>query len=77
MVVRAADAVRPSLVKSLSKNRDNLDESFIDFCLNYKNFKEDTIATEKISVEVLNEDEENGISKVSYNDILMEDTNLE
>jgi hypothetical protein len=77
MVARAVDAVKPSLVKSLSKNRDKLDESFIDLCLNYKNFKEDTIVNEKITEEGFNEDDEHGTSKFSYTDKWMEDTKLE
>ena len=77
MVARAVDAVKPSLVKSLSRNRDKLDENFIDLCLSYKNYKEDTIFTDKITEERFNEDDEHGTAKFTYNDQWMEDTKVE
>ena len=42
---------KPTLVKSLGKNRDKLDNCFIELCLNFKFFKEDIIATDNVKEE--------------------------
>ena len=77
MVARAVDITKPTLVKSLSKNRDKLDESFMELSLSFKSFKEDTIASEKISEAVFNENDESETPNFHYNDKWMEDVKLE
>ena len=38
MVSRAVDPTKPSLVKSLAKNRVKLDEAFVDLCYCFENY---------------------------------------
>ena len=68
MVRRAVDPTKPSLVKSLAKNRIKLDEAFLDLCYCFENFKEDILAAENISEDVFNEKDEEEKSKFQYND---------
>ena len=78
MVKRAVDVTNPSLVKSLAKNREKLDDSFIDLCYNFENYKADVLASEKISEDTFNENgEDDGVAKYQYNDKWFEDTKNE
>ena len=77
MVKTAVDGSKPALAKSLGKNRDKLDNCFIDLCLNFKLFKEDIIATDNVTEEEFNENDENGKAKYVYNDQWMENTRNE
>ena len=74
MVKTAVDDSKQTLAKSLGKNRDKLDNCFIDLCLNFKFFKEDIIATDNVTEEVFNENDENGKATYVYNDQWMENT---
>ena len=72
MVEKAVDKENPSLVKSLSKNRDKMDESFLDLSCCYDRYKADTLSSENISEIVFNEVEEN-VPKYKMNDKWMEE----
>ena len=67
MVSRAVDPTNPSLVKSLGKNRTKLDDSFIDLSYCYDTYKEDTLASEKITEIEFNRVEED-VAKFQHND---------
>ena len=69
MVSRAVDPVKPSLVKSHPKNRENLDEAFIDLCHSWRSFKRDLNVIE----EEFNGEEDTGEPKYEYNDKWFED----
>ena len=73
MVKRAVDLTNPTLVKSLAKNRDKMDEGFMELCFNYESYKADVLASEKITEDVFNE-EEDVVAKYQHNDKWMDDT---
>ena len=68
MVSKAVDPVKPSLVKTHPKNRDNLDEKFFELCNDWAIYKDEC---------GLNETEFNsivdGVPKSQYNDQWMEE----
>ena len=68
MVLRAVDPTKPSLVKSLTKNRKKLDEGFLDLCYNYDCYKADVLASDQITEDAFNEVDEEEKSKYQYND---------
>ena len=73
MVLRAVDPTKPSLVKSLTKNREKLDEGFLDLCYNYDCYKTDVLASDQISEDAFNEgQDEGGVAKYQYNDKWMD-----
>ena len=63
MVKRAVDDDRPTLVKSLSKNREKLDEAFQNLFIDFKAYKKDVNVTE-IEFNAV----ENEVNKYEYND---------
>ena len=67
MVKRAVDKNSPSLVKSLSNNRNKMDDCFVDLCYCHDCYKTDTISNEGITDEVFNS-VDNGVPKYQYND---------
>ena len=67
MVSRAVDKTKPSLVKSLGKNRANMDSAFVELSYCYDSYKSDTISNEQISDEDFN-GEEDGVVKYQHND---------
>ena len=72
MVSRAVDPTKPTLVKSLKKNRTKLDESFLDLCYSYDTYKADTLSSESIEEEDFNKVEE-GKADFHHNDKWMEE----
>ena len=72
MVSRAVDPTKPTLVKSLRKNRTKLDESFLDLCYSYDTYKADTLSSESIEEEEFNKVEE-GEADFHHNDKWMEE----
>ena len=70
LVEKAVNPVNPSLQKSHASNRNKLDESFLDLCHDWKNFKRDL----NLADEVFNGVEDDGVSpKYDYNDKWMEE----
>ena len=63
MVKRAVDADRPTLVKSLPKNREKLDEAFQNLYIDFKAYKKDVNVTDEDFNAVDNE-----VNKFEYND---------
>ena len=72
MVEKSVDKENPSLVKSLSKNRAKMDESFLDLNCCYDRYKADTLSRENNSEIVFNEVEED-VPKYKMNDMWMEE----
>ena len=68
MVSRAVDPVNPSLIKSLPKNRDKLENAFADLTFEWKSYKADL----EISVEEFNAVGENDVPNYMYNDLWYE-----
>ena len=68
MVERALDPVKPTLVKSLPRNRSNLDESFLDLCHTWRNYRRDL----DITAEEFNAEDDDQTSKYEHNDKWME-----
>ena len=69
LVERAVHPVNPSLQKSHASNRNKLDDSFLELCHDWKNFKRDLNVTE----EEFNGFEADEITlKYDYNDKWME-----
>ena len=70
LVERATDPVNPSLKKSHSSNRAKLEDSFLNLCHDWKNFKRDL----NLKDEDFNGMEEDGVTaKYEYNDKWMEE----
>ena len=67
MVKKAVDPVKPTLVRTHPKNRENLDEMFLDLCNDWSIFKGDL----GLSDDDFNLVEE-GVPKCQYNDTWME-----
>ena len=76
MVKRAVESDSNSLVKSLAKNRDKMDSQFIDLCVCYEAYRNDTMANEDLTEEEFNSSVE-GKPKFQYNDVWMEETREE
>ena len=62
LVTKACDPVKPSLVKSLERNRNNLDETYIELCHDHKLYKNDV---DDASFNDLDDQDE---AKFTYND---------
>ena len=71
LVERAVDPVKPSMVKSHAKNRDKLDQSYLDLCHDWKTYKRDL----NLSDADFNLEEEN-VPKYEYNDKWMKKEKL-
>ena len=69
MVERAVHPTRPGLVKSHPKNREKLDDTFIELVHDWKDFKRDI----NVTSEVFNEIDDEGAYKYEHNDKWMED----
>ena len=67
MVKKAVDPTKPTLVRTHPKNRENLDEMFLDLCNDWSLFKSDL----GLSNDDFNLIEE-GVPKYQYNDSWME-----
>ena len=66
LVTKACDPVKPTLEKSLAKNRNNLDETFIELCHDHKLYKND------VNDATFNDKNENDDDKFPYNDTWLE-----
>ena len=62
MVSKACDPVRPTLVKSLAKNREKLDQSYQEMYHDFKVFKEE------VNDPKFNDKDENGANIYERND---------
>ena len=65
LVTKACDPVKPTLEKSLARNRNNLDDTFIELCHDHKLYKSD------VNDETFNELDEDQKDKFPYNDTWM------
>ena len=65
MVLRAVDPENPSLIKGHVKNRDKLDEAYLDLVHSWKDFKRDLDGTEK---DLINKLEDDGSPKYEHNE---------
>ena len=63
LVTKACDPDKPTLVKSLTNKRDNLDDNFIELCHDHKLYKNDA---------TFNEKNVDGDDKFPYNDTWLE-----
>ena len=62
LVSKACDPVKPTLVKSLAKNREKLDQSYQELYYDFKVFKED------VNDQKFNDKDENGANVHDHND---------
>ena len=62
MVTKACDPIKPSLVKSLQKNRDKLDNAYQELYYDFRVYKDD-VADPKF-----NEKNEDGVNEYAFND---------
>ena len=60
LVLRAVDPEKPSLLKGHAKNRDKLDEAYLDLVHSWKDFKRDLDGTE---MDLINKLEADGSPK--------------
>ena len=67
MVKKALDPVKPTLVKTHPKNRDNLDEMFLELCNDWSIFKSE-LGISDVDFNLVDED----VPKYQYNDNWME-----
>ena len=62
LVTKACDPVNPTLEKSLAKNRDNLDQVFIELCHDHKLYRSD------VNDDAFNAKDDDEKDKFFYND---------
>ena len=66
LVTRACDPVKPTLEKSLAKNKNNLDDTFIELCHDHKLYKND------VNDATFNDKKDVDEDKFPYNDTWLE-----